>query len=307
MCGRASRAPQVPFRKRAFGPILRAVVPRNSGRPPCSTRFIFARRAVQRSQTPRADAPDPDSDLSEAPSDRPMRTALVVGACEAAPDFVAVLQAGDVLTGVADRWQTGLKAARKLRPDLVILVEPARDSVGVVRRLCGIDGVGRILVLLNSIDTSSALELIDAGADDVVAPPHEPDTVLLRARLARRRFQMQATLPHTFRTIRIEEYGDGVFDADGPIGLRGRSVQLLKRLLRADGQVVPRETLLRDIWGSDDRSVSVLDAAIHRLRRKLEANPANPKIITTVRGVGYRLEIARVEVIRDAEDPPDGT
>ena len=231
------------------------------------------------------------------------QSALLVGMGRSAPEFVEGLQREGVLTLVVHRLSECMEAARRIRPELVILLEadPALTDIplcpDLVEALRGVEGVGHILVLIESTDPAAALELLAHGADDVVAPPHFVETVLLRARLARERESVQSTLPAPFRTIRIGTGAEVVEDDDGMIELTGRERQVLARLLGAAGEAVPRRKLLEEIWGPHQESVAVLDATIHRLRRKLEANPANPKIITTVRGVGYRLEIARVERI----------
>ncbi|TVP60538.1 MAG: DNA-binding response regulator [Gemmatimonadales bacterium] len=231
------------------------------------------------------------------------RSALLVGMGPSTPEFVEGLQTEGVQTLVIHRLSECIDAARLMRPELVILLEvdPALDDVSLcpdlVETLRGVEGVGHILVLIESTEPESALELLARGADDVVAPPHSVETVLLRARLARERDSVQSLLPAPFHTIQIDREARHIHGGEGEIVLTGRESQVLAKLLEAAGEPIRRRRLLKAIWGGDQESVAVLDATIHRLRRKLEANPSNPKILTTVRGVGYRLEMARVEVV----------
>ncbi len=231
------------------------------------------------------------------------RSALLVGMGPSTPEFVEGLQIEGVQTLVIHRLSECIEAARLLRPELVILLEadPALDDLSVcpdlVEALRGVEGVGHILVLIESTEPESALELLARGADDVVAPPHSVETVLLRARLVRERDSVQSVLPAPFHTIQVDRDARHVLDGDGEIVLTRRESQVLARLLEAGGEPIRRRLLLKSVWGGDQESVAVLDATIHRLRRKLELNPSNPKILTTVRGVGYRLEMARVEVV----------
>jgi two-component system response regulator MtrA len=72
--------------------------------------------------------------------------------------------------------------------------------------------------------------------------------------------------------------------------LSGRELEVLIRLMEAQGDVVPREHLLADIWGDEHRSEAVLDTTVHRLRKRLEVEISRPDLVATVRGVGYRLK-----------------
>ena len=74
-----------------------------------------------------------------------------------------------------------------------------------------------------------------------------------------------------------------------PMALTGREFELLLRLLEAGGRVVTREALITGIWGNEQYNVGVLEANVHRLRRKLAAMLPNHELLDTIRGVGYRL------------------
>ena len=139
-----------------------------------------------------------------------------------------------------------------------------------------------------------ARRALDRGADDIVAPPHSAASIALRYHVA----AIRSTIPHRPSRSRIL-LGEREVDLKGrrllgggrPVNLSGREYELLSRLLEARGDVVDRETLLHDIWGLGEATPAVLEATVHRLRRKLEADAASPCILTTIRGVGYRLEL----------------
>lgn len=153
---------------------------------------------------------------------------------------------------------------------------------------------GRILYLAPRPDLPLAGRILAAGAEDVLPPPHSAQAVLFRAALMKLRGR-RSRWSNRARTL---EFGERRLDREGrrltgggePVSLSAREFELLERLLQEDGGVVRRATLLRDIWGEDQDSEGVLEATVHRLRQKLERNVSEPRHLTTVRGVGYRLE-----------------
>jgi two-component system, OmpR family, response regulator MtrA len=254
---------------------------------------------MKTSQTASTAAPGTNG-TGRAPFPPLARLTLLVGLEDSAPSFLTGFQEEGTQTLVAEGSADALDAAKRLGPDLVVLQSPESTTtrcLELVRDLRADRGVGRILVLLPAPVAGSAIACLEAGADDVVLPPYTVETVILRARLAAERRALLGSDLEPARRLRVEGNGERVLDHEGSIALTARETELLARLLQADGTAVSREQLLEDIWGSSQRSVAVLDATVHRLRRKLEANPANPKILTTVRGVGYRLEMARLEMI----------
>jgi DNA-binding response OmpR family regulator len=152
---------------------------------------------------------------------------------------------------------------------------------------------GTVLLLMDRHCPTTALRALARGASDVVAPPHSASSIALRYHVA----GLRRGLPHTPSPPRprlggreLDLRGRRLMHEDGPVTLSGREFELLTRLLDAGGEVVDRHTLLADIWGEAEGTTAVLDATVHRLRRKLEKDPTEPRVLTTVRGVGYRLE-----------------
>ena len=152
---------------------------------------------------------------------------------------------------------------------------------------------GTVLLLMDRHCPTTALRALARGAADVVAPPHSASSIALRYHVAGLRRGLPRPPPQQQPRLggrELDLKGRRLMHEDGPVSLSGREFELLTRLLDAGGEVVDRHTLLADIWGQSEGTTAVLDATVHRLRRKLEKDPTEPRVLTTVRGVGYRLE-----------------
>jgi DNA-binding response OmpR family regulator len=180
-------------------------------------------------------------------------------------------------------------------PELVLLDLglPTLDGLEVCRRLRAGTRVP-ILVLTARDAVTDRVRGLDAGADDYVVKPFSLDELLARVRSALRR----ATLRDEGSELRA---GDLVLDAVArtvvrggePIALTRREFDLLECLLRHPGQVLDRATLLADVWGYDFLGGSnVVDVYVRYLRAKVE-RPDGPRLIETVRGIGYVLRPPR--------------
>jgi DNA-binding response OmpR family regulator len=183
-----------------------------------------------------------------------------------------------------------LAAVRRFGPDLVLLDVMLPGTSGF--DLCSLirDG-GRVPVIMLTARDQKADKLkgLEAGADDYITKPFDFDE--LKAR-------MHAVLRRARRGVLRLLLGDVVIDfqhlrarnARGDIRLTRREFDLLFYLAERRGMIVHRSELLREIWGypAEPRTRAV-DYAIKRLRTKLEADPHNPRYITTVHGDGYSL------------------
>lgn len=188
---------------------------------------------------------------------------------------------------------------RRRAADLLVVGEGIRDA-DPVRSLPALveEGAGSpVLFLADRNDRDLAIRAMENGADDVVVPPHSVSAILLRyclvgLRPGVRRPARPDTPPARVQlgALEVDLPGRRVLSDGRPVNLSGREVELLERLLHAGGEVVTRGALLEDIWGTEQGSEAVLDATVHRLRRKLEKDLSDPRLLTTVRGVGYRLE-----------------
>jgi two-component system response regulator RegX3 len=187
--------------------------------------------------------------------------------------------------------KAALERFRAARPDVILLdlMLPALPGLDVLREVRRTSEVPVIVVSAKDAeaDVVSALEL---GADDYVTKPYSVRELVARIRAATRR---------TGSPGEAEVLGAGVLVLDlatrrlrlpsGDQDLPKKEFEVLRLLLERPGRVVPREEFLDEVWGfawgGDTRS---LDQHVRRLRRRLEADPAAPRI-EAVRGVGYRL------------------
>ena len=182
--------------------------------------------------------------------------------------------------------------AAKLPPDLVMLDlgMPRLDGVGVIRALRGWT-TAPIIVVSGRTGSADKIEALDAGADDYVTKPFQIDELLARLRALSRRTGGVAESPVvTFGDVTIDLAAKAVTRADTSVHLTPTEWQMLEFLARSPGALVTRQTLLKEIWASDQVSDSgYLRLYMSQLRKKLEADPANPRHLLTESGMGYRL------------------
>ena len=204
----------------------------------------------------------------------------------------------DVLTS-AD-GENGLKLAQEFRPELIILdiMLPGISGWEVCQLIKRHAQLRQIPVLMLSAKSAleNKLQGFMAGAEDYLCKPFSPRELILRVQALRRRtgaavkdktigvIHIPPSLTFDFTRYRF-------FNAETELKFSPKEIRILKHLLERRGAVVPKEELLRDIWGEDVFvELGNIDVHIRHLREKIEADPARPRCIVTVRGVGYRFE-----------------
>ena len=184
------------------------------------------------------------------------------------------------------------------RPELVVLdvMLPGLDGFEVCRRIRRTDQVPIILLTARSDDIDVVVGL-ESGADDYVVKPVQPRVLDARIRAVLRR--QGNGVPDAGDTA---VFGDLVVDRAAmtvtrgglPISLTPTELKLLVELSRRPGQALSRQQLLRLVWDHDYLGDSrLVDACVQRLRAKVELVPSDPRLIRTVRGIGYRLDPPR--------------
>jgi len=183
-----------------------------------------------------------------------------------------------------------LAVFRQTRPDLVLLdlMLPGRDGIDVCRSIRAESGVP-IVMLTAKTDTIDVVLGLESGADDYVVKPFKPKELVARVRTRLRRNDEPTEENLRIGDLEIDVAGHAVRRDEEQILLTPLEFDLLVALARRPKQVFSREVLLQDVWGyrhaADTRLVNV---HVQRLRSKIEHDPENPQIVTTVRGVGYK-------------------
>ena len=191
---------------------------------------------------------------------------------------------------IVGRGDIALDAFRDYKPDLVLLdlMLPGKDGIDVCKEIRAESGVP-IVMLTAKGDTVDVVVGLETGADDYVVKPFKPKELVARIRARVRRFDASDHEALAIGDLAIDVAGHSVTRTGKQINLTPLEFDLLVCLARKPWQVFTREVLLEQVWGyrhaADTRLVNV---HVQRLRAKVELDPDNPKIVTTVRGVGYR-------------------
>src|SRR5580693_6747208 len=201
--------------------------------------------------------------------------------------------------------ETGAEALRSatLKPsDLVILDLnlPDMDGADVLERLRAWSTVP-LIVLSVRANEAEKVRLLELGADDYVVKPFGMAELLARAHSAMRR-QLRAARGEPsvkFGPLAVDFAARAVYINDQRVMLTPKEYRLLQILAQHSGNVVTHQFMLREIWGSEHIDDShYLRIFVRNLRRKIEADPTQPRILVTEFGVGYRLVMS---------DPPTST
>ena len=194
---------------------------------------------------------------------------------------------------LAHTGEDGLHFALQNAYDLVLLdrMLPEGDGLSVVTRLRR-EGLSTPVLMMTALDgISDRVDGLDAGADDYLPKPFATEELLARIRaLSRRPVQWESTQRLTRGDLELDTELCALRGPRGSCSLSKRETQLFLLFLRNLGQVMTRELLLARVWGPDAPvEEGNLDNYIHFLRRRLGAVGSGMRL-TTLRGVGYRLE-----------------
>ncbi|MFC4554123.1 response regulator transcription factor [Georgenia faecalis] len=179
--------------------------------------------------------------------------------------------------------------------DLIVLDLglPDMDGLDVARWVRAQGMATPILVLTARADEVDLVVGLDAGADDYVTKPFRLAELLARVRALLRRAggELSDEDELVAQDVRVDVAAHRAFQGTREMQLTAKEFELLRVLVREAGSVVGRETLMREVWGSDPTgSTKTLDMHVSWLRRKLGDDANDPRYVTTVRGMGFRFE-----------------
>ena len=202
---------------------------------------------------------------------------------------------------------------RRLEFDAIVLdvMLPGKDGFAVASELRSAQNFVPILMLTARGRPEDVLKGFASGADDYLAKPFELRILLARLQGLLRRHDWMRQSAASARASEVQSSGQefGTFSFDGcsidfgNLELRAKGqtthltlmeAELLRHLVRNQGRVVSRKSILEEVWGlREDTDTRAIDNFIVRLRRYLEENPSRPRHLLTVRGVGYRFETGK--------------
>ena len=231
-----------------------------------------------------------------------MRILLADDDTEFCARMSAVLDSADdfELVGIAENGEKALSAVNELRPDVLIieLMLPVMDGWAVCKEIRAESDVPIIMLTAKSAEIDKVVGL-EIGADDYITKPYSFRELLARIRAVLRRNQMGAESGEAADDDIPLVCGDiSMRIGQHEVTVRGENVffplkefELLEYLMQNKGRVMTRHQLIDRIWGSDYvGDTKTLDVHVKRVRAKIEEDPGHPKYLTTVRGLGYKID-----------------
>jgi heavy metal response regulator len=212
-------------------------------------------------------------------------------------------QAESVSVDVAIDGEQGLSLARKGTYDAIILdvMLPKKDGIELLKELRQSKVATPVLILSARNELDDRIQGLNLGADDYLPKPFSFSEVLARVRaiIRRKSTDVQSSLL-SIADLRVDLLTRAVVRSEKEISLTTKEFELLEYLLRNKGRVLSRAILTERIWDMNfDSETNVVDVLINRLRKKID-DDFSPKLIHTVRGVGYVLK-----EIPDESSEPD--
>ncbi len=197
-----------------------------------------------------------------------------------------VVTAGDGLTALSEY--------ERCQSDIIVLdlMIPELSGIEVCRRIRLTSNVP-IIMLTAMVGEANVIVGLESGADDYVTKPFSTPELLARIRslLRRRAGSGPAPAALTVGEVIMDVERHRVTVAGAEVEMPLREFELLELLMRHAGRVLTRHQIIDQVWGADYfGDTKTLDVHIRRLRSKIEADPAHPRHLLTVRGLGYRLE-----------------
>ena len=211
------------------------------------------------------------------------------------------LETAGYIVDVAYDGEEALKKVKEVKPELIVLdvMLPKKDGIEVCKTIRSDKNLVPILMLTAKDDEFDRVLGLELGADDYMTKPFSPREVVARVKAILRRSQIANEVVKddvenediVIDNIRIRPEFFEVYRDDTLLELTPKEFELLLYLIERQGRVITREHMLNSVWNYEFAGDSrIVDVHISHLRDKLEENPKQPKLIKTVRGLGYKLE-----------------
>jgi two-component system KDP operon response regulator KdpE len=203
----------------------------------------------------------------------------------------------------AKMGEEGVETARKSKPDLVLLDVnmPGMGGIEACREIRRGSTAPIIMLTVRNAERDKVLAL-DAGADDYVVKPFGIEELLARIRASlRRHAQGENPEPFVSKEIAVDFERRRVVVRDEEVHLTPKEYEVLKLLVVNQGKPLTHRRLLQTVWGPDyGEETENLRVVINQLRKKIEADPAHPKLLLTEPWVGYRFQAPRSGAAKNA-------
>jgi len=208
-----------------------------------------------------------------------------------------LLETEGYVVATAEDGEEALRIYEREKPTLILLdiMIPEKSGYDVCREIRKKDETTPILMLTAKGQEVDKVVGLEMGADDYIVKPFGVSELLARVRAGLRRSRTKSAAGNTGPVA----FGDVAIDAKTYTGKKGkrtfnvsaRELALLRFFLDHDGEVIERFRLLDEVWGIRyEGTTRTLDQHIAKLRQKVEDDPANPRFIQTVHGIGYRFQ-----------------
>ncbi|MFT8325339.1 response regulator transcription factor [Oenococcus sicerae] len=179
--------------------------------------------------------------------------------------------------------------ATKISVVLLDWMLPKRNGLEVLRRIRKLNGQVPVILMTAKNDVGDKVAALDAGADDYITKPFEIEELLARLRVSIRRQSKDSSRKYQLADLSLDLDAHRVIRAGQIIDLTQREFQLLTYMMQNSGKILNRDDLLDNVWGLDfDGQYNTADVYIRYLRQKIDDH-FSPKLIHTVRSVGYVL------------------
>ena len=208
-----------------------------------------------------------------------------------------LLEGEGYAVATAEDGEEALRVYEREKPSLILLdiMIPEKSGYDVCREIRKKDEITPILMLTAKGQEVEKVVGLEMGADDYIVKPFGVNELLARVRAGLRRSRQKPAVrdsgPIAFEDVTIDPKTYSGKKRNRTFAVSARELALLRFFLDHDGEVIERFRLLDEVWGIRyEGTTRTLDQHIAKLRQKIEDDPANPRFIQTVHGIGYRFQ-----------------